>query len=59
MTYFFQHRSCGYYKHYGSGNDTKSEFCYLLQSCSKRMVDNLESKIGKNNFLDVKLFVQV
>ncbi len=28
-----------------------TEFCYVLRSCSKRMVDNLECTLGKNNFL--------
>ena len=33
------------------------EFCYLLSSCSKRMIENVQCTIGANNFLDVKLFV--
>ena len=33
------------------------EFCYLLSSCSKRMIENVLCTIGANNFLDVKLFV--
>ena len=32
------------------------EFCYLLSSCSKRMIENVLCTIGENNFLDVKLF---
>jgi len=38
-----------------SGADTP-EFCYLLRSCSKRIIDNVLCTIGENNFLDVKLF---
>ncbi|XP_040571187.1 uncharacterized protein [Lepeophtheirus salmonis] len=38
--------------------DTKSEFCYLLRSCAKRMVEKTKCVLGKNNFLDVKFFVQ-
>ena len=34
-----------------------SEFCYLLSSCSKRVIDNLECTLGRNNFLDVRFFV--
>ena len=37
------------------GADTP-EFCYLLRSCSKRIIDNVLCTIGENNFLDVKLF---
>ena len=33
------------------------EFCYLLSSCSKRMIENVLCAIGANNFLAVKLFV--
>ena len=33
------------------------EFCYLMRSCSKRMIENVLCTIGANNFLDVKLFV--
>ncbi|CAB4067408.1 unnamed protein product [Lepeophtheirus salmonis] len=36
--------------------DTKSEFCYLLRSCAKRMVEKTKCVLGKNNFLDVKFF---
>ena len=32
------------------------EFCYLLSSCSKRMIENVLCTIGENNFLEVKLF---
>ncbi len=40
----------------GSAQD-RDEFCYILRSCSKRMVDNVECTLGRNNFLDVKYFV--
>eukprot|EP00095_Tigriopus_kingsejongensis_P003413 maker-scaffold1126_size61158-snap-gene-0.10 protein:Tk03413 transcript:maker-scaffold1126_size61158-snap-gene-0.10-mRNA-1 annotation:"microneme protein " len=36
---------------------TQEEFCFILRSCSKRMVDNIQCTLGKNNFLDVKFFV--
>jgi len=32
------------------------EFCYLLSSCSKRIIENLLCTVGQNNLLDVKLF---
>ena len=32
------------------------EFCYLLSSCSKRIIDNHLCTVGQNNLLDVKLF---
>ena len=32
------------------------EFCYLLNSCSKRIIENLLCTVGQNNLLDVKLF---
>ncbi len=35
-----------------------TEFCYVLRSCSKRMVDNLECTLGKNNFL-VLLYLDI
>ena len=35
----------------------KDEFCYTLRSCSKRMVDNVQCTLGRNNFLDVEYFV--
>ena len=35
----------------------KDEFCYILRSCSKRMVDNVKCTLGRNNFLDVEYFV--
>ena len=34
-----------------------SEFCYLLSSCSKRVIDNIQCTLGRNNFLDVRFFV--
>ena len=34
-----------------------SEFCYLLRSCSKRVIDNIQCDLGRNNFLDVRFFV--
>ena len=34
-----------------------SEFCYLLSSCSKRVIDNIQCDLGRNNFLDVRFFV--
>eukprot|EP00096_Caligus_rogercresseyi_P005548 TRINITY_DN2131_c0_g1_i2.p1 TRINITY_DN2131_c0_g1~~TRINITY_DN2131_c0_g1_i2.p1 ORF type:complete len:555 (+),score=117.14 TRINITY_DN2131_c0_g1_i2:130-1794(+) len=37
---------------------SRSEFCYLLRSCAKRMVEKSKCVLGKNNFLDVKFFVQ-
>ena len=36
----------------------QDEFCYILRSCSKRMVDNVQCTLGRNNFLDVEYFVQ-
>ncbi|TRY74923.1 hypothetical protein TCAL_07513 [Tigriopus californicus] len=36
----------------------QEEFCFILRSCSKRMVDNVQCALGKNNFLDVKFFVE-
>ena len=35
----------------------QDEFCYILRSCSKRMVDNVQCTLGRNNFLDVEYFV--
>jgi hypothetical protein len=35
----------------------RTEFCYILRSCSKRMVDKVRCTLGRNNFLDVKYFV--
>ncbi len=37
--------------------ESRSQFCYVLRSCAKRMVDNVECTLGKNNFLDMKMFV--
>ena len=51
-----QNRLCGYYK-YMVKEDTERQFCYLLKSCAKRMIDNINCPLGKNNFLDMKFFV--
>lgn len=39
------------------GESSRGQFCYLLNSCSKRMIDNIQCPLGQNNFLEVKLFV--
>ena len=52
-----QNRKCGYYKYFSEEDGTRGQFCYLLKSCAKRMVDNMNCPLGKNNFLEVKFFV--
>ena len=54
----FQSRKCGYFKYFATSDENKPEFCYLLRSCAKRMIDNVKCTLGKNNFLDVKFFVR-
>ena len=55
--FLLQNRQCGYYKYYPVEDEERGEFCYLLRSCSKRMTDNINCPLGKNNFLEVKFFV--
>ena len=52
-----QNRQCGYYKYFAKEDEIRGEFCYLLKSCAKRMIDNMNCPLGKNNFLEVKFFV--
>ena len=57
FNYYLQNRKCGYYKYFNNEDETRSQFCYLLKSCAKRMIDNMDCALGKNNFLAVKYFV--
>ena len=51
-----KNRQCGYYKHIVK-EDKEKQFCYLLRSCAKRMIDNINCPLGQNNFLEVRFFV--
>ena len=51
-----KNRQCGYYKHIVK-EDKERQFCYLLRSCAKRMIDNINCPLGQNNFLEVRFFV--
>ena len=51
-----KNRQCGYYK-YIVKEDKEKQFCYLLRSCAKRMIDNINCPLGQNNFLEVRFFV--
>ena len=51
-----KNRQCGYYK-YMVKEDKEKQFCYLLRSCAKRMIDNINCPLGQNNFLEVRFFV--
>ena len=57
LPFEIQNRKCGYYKYFSEEDETRGQFCYLLKSCAKRMVDNMNCPLGKNNFLEVKFFV--
>ncbi len=56
-----QERQCGYYKYFMEAaeddGESRGQFCYLLSSCAKRMIDHINCPLGRNNFLEVKFFV--